>query len=109
MLSAIRRSPGSAIPGILLFSGLGYGGQKTFNVLDDWHTRNHITNSLDPNRGELPKKQGYLDRLASMKWSPVEKMSDREYAEYLEEKVVGLEAELALLDDGIKAIKEGPN
>jgi hypothetical protein len=40
------------------------------------------------------------------KWSPVTRISDEDYGRMLEERILGFEADIALLDDRIKEIRE---
>jgi hypothetical protein len=41
------------------------------------------------------------------KWSPVTPLTDRQYEKMLEEKLLKLDAELAIIDDNIQAIRKG--
>lgn len=41
----------------------------------------------------------------SSDWSPIKKMTDHEYASILEEKILRMEVEIALVDDNIAALK----
>lgn len=42
----------------------------------------------------------------SSKWSPLRKMSDEEYENFMQEKMLKVEAEMALIDDKIAELRE---
>lgn len=44
-------------------------------------------------------------KIFSSKWSPVTSISDQEYEKFLEKKLLKVEAELALLDDNVRALR----
>ena len=46
-----------------------------------------------------------MERLIAMKWSPVTKLSDEQYENMLKEKLVRIEAEIALIDDDVARLK----
>ncbi|KAK1768570.1 hypothetical protein QBC33DRAFT_535419 [Phialemonium atrogriseum] len=87
MIGGLIRGPKNVAPGILAFTLLGAGGQA-------------VANSIAPNTWETTKT-----RFLSSKWSPVTPLSDQEYEEFLEEKLLKVEAEIALLDDNIRALQ----
>ncbi|KAJ4423929.1 hypothetical protein N0V82_001357 [Gnomoniopsis sp. IMI 355080] len=47
------------------------------------------------------KKDSWLDS----KWSPMKKLTDKEYENILEEKLLRLDAEIAIIDDDVAALK----
>ena len=51
--------------------------------------------------------QGFKTDFLASKWSPVTPISHQEYLKMLEEKLLGVEAEMAVLDDNIKALRAG--
>jgi hypothetical protein len=79
---------------------LGGIGQSIHSALDT----QHITLSETPN---VPStNDNILQRLASSKWSPVKALSDEQYEELLQEKLLRVEAEIAVLDEHINALKK---
>lgn len=71
-----------------MFSLLGAGGQFAANRWSASETSSE-------------KKTSWLDK----KWSPMTKLSDEQYEKILEEKVLRLDAEIAIIDDNITALK----
>lgn len=84
LASGIRSSP----PVALAFMVLGAGGQA-------------ISNAMPTRDPTLPRR----DWLAS-KWSPLQPLSDQEYEDRLREKMLRFDAEIAMIDDKIAALKE---
>ncbi|KAK0722539.1 hypothetical protein B0T26DRAFT_739750 [Lasiosphaeria miniovina] len=89
-VSGMIRGPRNILPGAAVFMLLGAGGQAVVNSVD--------SKPVDPN---APKK-GFLDS----KWSPVTRLTDRDYEKMLEEKLLRVKAEIAIVDDSIKALHE---
>lgn len=83
------RGPKSISSGVLLFSLLGATGQFAANI---WST-------FKKSPGE--KKTSWLDR----KWSPMTRLSDEEYESILEEKLLKLDAEIAITDEHLTALR----
>ena len=46
-----------------------------------------------------------LERLANSRWSPVKILSDEEYENMLQEKLLRVEAEIAVLDEHIENLR----
>lgn len=88
MIGGLIRGPKNIAPGILAFSLLGAGGQVVANTFTGYSWKDTKSSIL------------------SSKWSPVKPLSDQEYEKYLQEKLLRVEAELALLDDNVKALRE---
>ncbi|EPS32809.1 hypothetical protein PDE_07769 [Penicillium oxalicum 114-2] len=94
-----RMMGGRLVPGLVIFSLLGYGGQTAFNYVDRWQME----------KAQSPSKP-FLQRVAESKWIPFRHLSDQEYREMLSEKLLSVEAEIALLDEKIEDLeKTRPN
>lgn len=83
------------VPGLVVFSLLGYGGQSAFNRLDTWQME----------RAQNPSKP-LAQRMAESKWIPLRHLSDEEYRGILSEKLLSIEAEIALLDEKIEELEK---
>ncbi|KAJ5488705.1 hypothetical protein N7539_003595 [Penicillium diatomitis] len=90
-----RMMGGRLIPGLVVFSLLGYGGQTAFNYVDGWQMEK-ARNTPKP----------FLQRMAESKWIPFRHLSDQEYREMLSEKLLSVEAEIALLDEKLEELTE---
>jgi hypothetical protein len=86
---------GRLLPGTIIFSLLGYVGQSAYNAIDTWQMEQ--TNA--------PSKP-FLQRLADSKWVPLKSLSDDDYRGILNEKLLSIEAEVALLDEKIQELEK---
>ncbi|KAK4123564.1 hypothetical protein N657DRAFT_645147 [Parathielavia appendiculata] len=94
-LGGLLRGPRNVIPGALMFSLFGAGGQAIAN----WRSAKAALSSAT----NTPPKSG---RGFWSKWSPITPLSDEDYEKILEEKLLRVEADIALVDDRIKEIRE---
>jgi hypothetical protein len=85
------------VPGTIMGTILGFTGQSLYNVMDARHTNSVIAGTA---------KESWWHRAMNSSWSPVKRLSDDDYAKMLEEKLVRVEADIAVLDDEIAKFKE---
>jgi len=85
-----KGGPRNILPGTVVFALLGAGGQAVANIR---------TKAAEEDR-DAPKK-GFLHS----KWSPVTPLTDKDYEHYLEEKLLRVEAEIAIVDDSIRELR----
>lgn len=81
---------GRLLPGFIVFSLLGYVGQKSYNAIDTWQME----------QPDAPSKP-IIQRMADSKWIPLKSLSDDDYRRILNEKMLSIEAEIALVDEKI--------
>ena len=97
------RGRGNLIPGTIMFTILGYIGQSLYNRLDERHTQKIMQIGLDGNETE-----SLWRRVANSKWSPMKVLSDEEYENILQKKLLRVQAEIAVLEDDIEKLKTRP-
>ncbi|KAE8353122.1 hypothetical protein BDV28DRAFT_148371 [Aspergillus coremiiformis] len=90
-----RLMGGRLIPGVVVFSLLGYLGQGSYNAIDKWQIE----------RANTPSKP-IIQRLADSRWIPLKSLSDDEYKGILSEKLLSIEAEMAILDEKIEELEK---
>ncbi|KAK1751614.1 hypothetical protein QBC47DRAFT_390554 [Echria macrotheca] len=88
MVGGAIRGPKNIVPGVIMFSLFGGAGQMIANAIT-WRP------SSEPSKGFLRSK-----------WSPVTYLSDQEYEKILREKLLRVDAEIAVVDDTIREIRE---
>jgi hypothetical protein len=86
--------PKNVVPGAIIFAIFGAAGQALYNRAD---ARNSLQ-SASP--GDM--KKPWWDS----KWSPMRVLSDEEYEGMLREKMLKINAEIALVDESIEALRE---
>ncbi len=81
------------IPGAIMFALFGATGQYLYNIAD----------ARKSARATKPEstKSSWLDS----KWSPMKVLSDQEYENMLREKLLRVNAEIALVDENIEALR----
>ena len=79
------------IPGLLVWSAVGFGGQVLVDVISPTASR----------QSDERSRPGFIERIAASKWSPMTKLSDEQYANIQREKLLRIEAEIATIDDDI--------
>ncbi|KAL9108416.1 MAG: hypothetical protein Q9187_008295 [Circinaria calcarea] len=92
------RGRSSLIPGTILFSILGLLGQSAYNRFDARHT-------LSLASPEQQQKTMW-HRIAEMKWSPMKVLSDEEYENMLRERLLRVDAEIAIVDEDLGMLRE---
>ncbi|OKL58191.1 hypothetical protein UA08_06649 [Talaromyces atroroseus] len=87
---------GKFTPGLVVFSLLSYLGQGSWNMVERWHLSN---------QGKK-ESRSILQRMADSKWIPLRSLSDNDFKHILNEKILSMEVEIALLDDKIQSLED---
>jgi len=77
-----------------MFALFGAAGQKVYSMSE---ARKAVASEISPE----PKKTSWLDS----KWSPMRLLSDTEYESMLQERLLRVNAEIALVDEHIEALQ----
>ncbi|KAI4232947.1 MAG: hypothetical protein L6R40_007227 [Gallowayella cf. fulva] len=107
-IGGLTRGRANIIPGIIMFSVFGFAGQHLYNALDANHQLS-LTNQPTTDALETPTARPLEPRWRRMlnsRWSPMKVLSDEEYEQLLKEKLVRVEAELAMVEDNIEEIQQ---
>lgn len=87
-----------------MFAIFGLAGQSIYNRLDDAHTQSVLTAAATPaTQNEF--SSSFWTRLAGKKYIPMKQLSDAEYESILRERLLAVEAEIALVDEKIEQLK----
>lgn len=85
-----------------MFSLFGFTGQYIYNIFFDKSAASFSGNTSS----QQQQPQGnFFQRLADKKWTPFSVLSDVEYEDMLKEKILRLDADIALIDDRIVALR----
>ncbi|KAL1965744.1 hypothetical protein VTN77DRAFT_5244 [Rasamsonia byssochlamydoides] len=90
-----RLMGGRLIPGVVVFSLLGYLGQSSWNAIEKWRLESANTST-----------KPILQRIADSKWVPLRSLSDDDFKHILSEKLLSIEAEIAILDEKIQELQQ---
>lgn len=87
-----------------MFTLFGYVGQRAYTFLDERHTGKMEKEAREQKEGK--KKEGFLERVAGMKWSPLTKISNAEYEAILSEGLERVEEELVVVEGEMERLRE---
>ena len=97
MLSSGIGGRANVLPATLVLSGMGYCGQVAYEKLDRRHTESLLHKE--------DRSNNLLQRIAKSRWIPVQALTDEEYRDMLQEKLLRVDTEMALIDDRIEEIR----
>lgn len=78
----------------------GVTGQASYNFWNSWRTKQALAEAT-PNDGNSK-----LKKILSSSWSPVKMLSNEDYAKILNEKLLGVDADIALIDEEIESLRK---
>ncbi|OAL46638.1 hypothetical protein IQ07DRAFT_647591 [Pyrenochaeta sp. DS3sAY3a] len=95
-LGFVFRGYRNVIPGTIMFTLFGWAGQHGYNYLDARNSA-EIREKIQSHE----PRANFMQKLAKSKWSPMTALSDEEYENMLQEKLLQVEAEISIIDDKI--------
>ena len=87
------------VPGVIMFTLFGSLGQTAYNSID-------ATGDALEVSSDIKTKPNLLERVANSKWSPMKVLSDEDYESMLQEKLLRVEADIAVLDDHLVVLRQ---
>ena len=106
LVGGVLRGRRNVIPGTLMFTLFGFLGQTMYNRLDVRHTEQIALETKITEDGRKQRDRGFWGRIAEMKWSPMKSLSDEDYETILRERLLRVDADIALLDEKMDRLKE---
>ncbi|KAJ4320095.1 hypothetical protein N0V94_003565 [Neodidymelliopsis sp. IMI 364377] len=103
-LGMLFRGPRNVLPGTFMFTLFGFAGQKGYDFLDKKNSDEIEERAEMAARGE--KKKNFMEIIAESKWSPMEALTDERYEGMLQERLLVVEAEIAIIDDKIEVFRQ---
>lgn len=83
------------MPGAIIFTAVGGIGQYIYNAMD----------ARKSHAAENPLADQEKFSWMKSKWSPVKRLSDAEYGDMMREKLLRVNAEIALIDESIESLR----
>jgi len=104
-LGLLFRGPRNVVPGMVMFSLFGFSGQQGYAYLDGRNevALRELADAKD--RGDTQPKDNFVQRFAKSKWSPMSVLSDEEYEEMLRERLLGIEAQIVIVEERIEGVR----
>ncbi|KAK3951694.1 hypothetical protein QBC32DRAFT_343340 [Pseudoneurospora amorphoporcata] len=87
--AGLLRGPRNVIPGAIVFSLLGLGGATLQNKLKS-----------------REQSESWFRKVIDGKWSPITRITNEDWERILEEKLLRVETEIAVLDDSIEELRK---
>ena len=84
-----------------MFTLFGYVGQTIYNKLDARYSEQAAVEI----HKEKVEKKGFWNKVADRKWSPMKRLSDEEYGNLLKERLLRVEADIALVDEELEKVR----
>lgn len=85
-----------------MFTLFGWAGQHGYNYLD----AKNSSEIQERARGENKPKENFMHKIAKSKWSPMQVLTDDDYENMMQEKLLRVEAQIAVIDDKIDVLKK---
>jgi hypothetical protein len=89
-----------------VFSLVGWLGQQGYNYLDARNSGQLQEQAELRARGEEKPKETLMDKIAKSRLSPMQVLSDEDYEKMMQEKLLRVEADIAMIDDKIAALRK---
>ncbi|EMD87946.1 hypothetical protein COCC4DRAFT_143191 [Bipolaris maydis ATCC 48331] len=105
-LGFLFRGPRNVIPGTLVFSLVGWLGQCGYNYLDARNSGQLQELAELRAKGEERPKESLMHKIAKSRWSPMQVLTDEDYEKMMQEKLLRVEADIAMIDDKIAALRK---
>ncbi|KAH7067496.1 hypothetical protein BKA63DRAFT_424138 [Paraphoma chrysanthemicola] len=105
-LGLLLRGPRNVIPGTVMFTLFGWTGQQTYNYLDKRNSQELREQAHLKSQADYKPRDTLVQKMAKSKWSPMSVLTDEQYEEMLQEKLLRFEAEIALIDERIEGVKK---
>ena len=83
------------IPGAIMIGLIGCGGQSGYDAFSE-----------KKSNSSSPDNRSVLERLAESKWMPLKTLSDENYGQMLNDKLLRLEVEISMIDDKIASLRK---
>ena len=104
-IGGLFRGPRNVIPGTIMFTLFGYLGQTVYDALDTRHSEQVVLDIQAAAEGKKRDRKHFWERIAEMNWSPLTAVSDENYRNTLEERLLRIEAEIAVVDEEVERVK----
>jgi hypothetical protein len=88
-----------------MFTLFGWTGQQSYNYLDKRNSQELREQAQLKAEPDYKPKDTLVQRFAKSKWSPMSVLTDEQYEEMLQEKLLKVEAEIAIIDERIEGAK----
>ena len=86
-------SRANILPGAAMIGLIGLAGQTGYNLFSETQ------------RSESNPRRSVMQQLTESKWAPLKALSDQQYEEMLQQKLLKIDVELSMIDEKIATLK----
>jgi hypothetical protein len=86
-------SRANILPGAAMIGLMGLAGQSAYNLFSEGQ------------RSESSPRRSIIQRLTESEWAPLKALSDQQYEEMLQQKLLKIDVELSMIDEKIATLK----
>ena len=86
-------SRANILPGAAMIGLIGLAGQTSYNLFSETQ------------RSESSLRRSVMQRLTESEWAPLKALSDQQYEEMLQQKLLKIDVELSMIDEKIATLK----
>jgi len=86
-------SRANILPGAAMIGLMGLAGQSGYNLFSE------------AQRSESSPRRSIMQRLTESEWAPLKALSDQQYEEMLQQKLLKIDVELSMIDEKIATLK----
>jgi hypothetical protein len=86
-------SRANILPGAAMIGLIGLAGQSSYNLFSE------------AQRSESSPRRSVMQRLTESEWAPLKALSDQQYEEILQQKLLKIDVELSMIDEKIATLK----
>ncbi|KAL7273052.1 hypothetical protein RUND412_004110 [Rhizina undulata] len=105
-LGLLLRGRSNAIPGAMVWGLLGMGGQYAYNLADTRRTEDVIKQQSVSQVQQEGPAPSLWERYLRSRWSPVKPLTHEEYENLIKEKLLAVEADIAIMNEEIEKLKK---
>jgi hypothetical protein len=88
-----------------MFALFGWAGQHGYSYLDGRNSAG-VEERADARRtGRVVERENLLQKVAKSRWSPMSVLTDAQYEEMMRERLLKIDAEIAILDERIEGFR----
>jgi hypothetical protein len=100
-LGLLFRGPRNVVPGTLMFALFGWAGQHGYDYLDGRNS----AEVQERRAGKVVERENFMQKVAKSRWSPMSVLTDAQYEEMMRERLLKIDAEIAILDERIEEFR----
>jgi uncharacterized protein YydD (DUF2326 family) len=88
-----------------MFALFGWAGQHGYNYLDGRNSADIEERADARKQGRVVERDNFMQKIAKSRWSPMSVLTDEQYEDMMRERMLKIDAEIAILDERIEGYR----